>query len=322
MARPEAALEHYESQARQAQATVLLVQRQWRRMSFDDLERSWAKIVRLLTVTVASGMLGAAKAGAAYVPEALDDDTAAGLVAAASFARTASDGRPLDTLLYAAVIRVKERLNQGVEPPLALDAGGEWLNTLARTQVADAARGAAGATIAATPRAGYVRLVSPPCCQRCAVLSGKFFRWNTGFQRHPRCDCRHLPAHEGTRTADLTDRIGPDQVRDLTVAQRQAVSDGADLNQVINAHRPNSRSKNRLYTSEGTTSRGVYGGYERRPDGSLRRRGKGEKQPRRLTPEAIYRLTSSREEAVRLLGRYGYLVDDEVLAVRRLRALL
>ena len=41
--------------------------------------------------------------------------------------------------------------------------------------------------IMATRNAGYVRYEPAPYCQRCAVLVGKWFKANTGFQRHPRC---------------------------------------------------------------------------------------------------------------------------------------
>jgi hypothetical protein len=317
VAPPDVALKHYESQLRQAQATVQLAQRQWARMSLADLDVSWASIVRRLTITVASGMLGAAKAGVAYVPEALDDGTSAGHVAPAPFAQAASDGRPLDTLLYSAVVRVKNDLGSGVAAPQALDAGGEWLSTLVRTQVADAGRGATGVAIAATPRAGYTRFVTPPCCQRCAVLAGKFFRWNTGFQRHPKCDCRHEPTLEG-HTARRRP-FSADQIKDLTPAQRSAIADGANVNQVINSRR--GRAHSGMTTNEGTTRQG-YASYVRRE--VARQRGLVERETvsrgagvrnstrvgNRLTPEAIYRVTASREEAIRLLGLNGYIVGD------------
>jgi hypothetical protein len=313
---PDVALRHYESQLRQAEATVVLARRQWRRMSLIDLDRSWARIVQRLSLTVASGMLGAARAGAAYVPEALDEGSA-GEVDPAAFARTASDGRPLDSLLFASVVRVKTDLAAGRAPLEALGEGGAWLETLVRTQVADAARGAAGVAITKTPRTGFVRLVTPPCCQRCSVLAGKFFKWNTGFQRHPKCDCRHVPVSESGQHRGLVDAIEPGQVRDLTRAQRQAIADGADLNQVVNAKRRGSG----MTTTEGTTRRG-YASYVRRE--VARQRGLVERETvsrgsarrnatrvgNRLTPDAIYRVSATREEAVRLLALNGYITGD------------
>ena len=137
-------------------------------------------------------------------------------------------------------------------------------------------------------------MVSAPCCQRCAVLAGKFFKWNDGFLRHPRCDCRHIPAKDSDWQG-RTSEVGPDQIRDLTQAQRQAIADGADQNQVINAHRRGARSADGMSTSEGTTRRGFAG--QRRPG------------QQRMTPEAIYRTSATREEAIEKLRANGYILD-------------
>lgn len=265
-------------------------------------------------------MYGAAKAGAAYIPKYLDEDPAV-QVDPRGWVQSANDGRPLDSLLYSAVTHTKMLLGSGQSAADALGAGGAWLDMLAHTQVADAARGAAGVAITSTPRMGYSRLVSPPCCQRCAVLAGKFFKWNAGFQRHPRCDCRHVPVKEGSPLRDVDQHIGPDQIKDLTKAQRSAIADGADQNQVINAHRAGSRSSDGMTTVEGTTRRG-YASYVNREvarqkgevskETVVRSRGRRNvtRTKPRLTPEAIYRLSSTREEAVRLLGLNGYLLGD------------
>lgn len=290
----EVAEAHYAAQLRQAEAAVVLARRLWRGMG-GDLEASWAKIVRRLTLIVGSAQLGAARAGAAYVPESLDfDPEVLGEVNPNRWAGVASDGRALDSLLFASVVRARTHLGAGDPLPQALGAGGKWLEGLVRTQVADAGRGAAGVAIAARPRVGYVRLVSPPCCQRCAVLAGKKFRFNTGFQRHPRCDCVHAPAREGTFPKGYKADIDPSEIRDLTEAQRKAISDGADVNQVINSHRPKNRSADGMTTSEGTTRRGLAG---QRLGGQAR-----------MTPEAVYRVSATREEAVELLKRHGYLI--------------
>lgn len=306
MSAAEVAERHYAAQLRQAEATLILVRRLWRRMSLDDLDGSWAGIVNRLTLIVAAAQLGAARAGAAYVPEALDEDIPAdGEINPSRWAGVASDGRPLDSLLFGAVIHTRGSLGIGTAPTGALAAGGKWLDLLAHTQVADAGRGATGVGIAAREGVGYVRVISVPCCQRCAVLAGKFFKWNAGFQRHPLCDCRHAPSTRGV-PAGFSKSINPDQIKDLTQAQRQAIADGGNVNQVINANRK--RAAGGMTTTEGTTRRGVYGGYERMPDGTLRRRAKGERVPQRLTPDAIYRLASDRAEALDLLKRFGYLL--------------
>lgn len=171
-----------------------------------------------------------------------------------------------------------------------------WLDLAIQRQISDTGRLASGTAIAATRNTGYVRYVNPPCCQDCAILAGRWYRHSAGFQRHHRCDCQHRPASSREVPAGYTDTIALDQIRDLTAAQRKAIDDGADLNQVVNAYRRQTPSRRHRMqtTTEGTSRAGWYG-----------RTGRG---GRRLTPEAIYTQARSREEAVRLLADYGYLI--------------
>ena len=307
------------AQAMTSQGVLMLVRRQWDRMqSVDD----WPMIVDEVTAITAAGQLAVARRGIEFAAESLDDEAVAA-VSAREFAGVAPDGRRLDSLLYSSVVHAREKYSKVDEQ---LESGRKWLAMLAHTAVADAGRGATQAQIVATPRAGYLRMVSPPCCQRCAVLAGKFFRWNEGFRRHPNCDCTHVPT-TGKAPAGYVDSIDPAQVHDLTEAQRQAIEDGADFNQVVNAYRR--RTKDRegyMSTSEGTTRRG-WSSYVRREVARQRQeiaaetvkasgpRGAVSAYPvrrteRRLTPEAIYRAAESREEAVRLLALNGYILGD------------
>lgn len=285
---PDAATAHYLAQHRQSQAALILARRQWLLMEA-DIESSWARIAEQLALIVASAQLGAARAGAAYVPAALaeigHEVAALGEVQPLALAGVASDGRPLGSLLYSSVTHTKAELFRGASLVDSLAAGGKILDRAVVTQVADAGRDGAGIAIAARPKVGYTRLVGATCCQRCAVLAGKFFRWNQGFLRHPRCHCRHVPC-EQKDFGGLTDNPSPDQVHDLTIAQRKAISDGADMNQVINAHRKGARSADGMTTTEGATR--IAGP--------------------RLTPEAIYRLSATHAEAIERLKRFGYLL--------------
>ena len=176
-----------------------------------------------------------------------------------------------------------------------------------QTILADARRAATSVAITARPSvSGYVRMLNPPSCSRCAVLAGRWYRWNEGFERHPRCDCLHIPAEE----ADATDlRVNPalyfeslderDQERIFTVAGARAVRDGADIGQVVNARRGMRTAQlfgqDLLVTTEGTTRRG----------GASRAR-TGRKGPR-LMPESIYSVATDRADAIRLLRVNGYL---------------
>lgn len=310
MPTPDAAEKHYAAQLRQATAASLQAQEQWQQIG-SDFDTGWSGIASRVALIVGSAQLGAARSGAAYIPAALGEigQEAAidGAVRPQGWAGVASDGRMLDSLLYSAVVHAKIAAGAGLSTRDALLAGQKNLNLIVQTQVADAGRGAAGVAIAARPRVGWTRMVASPCCQRCAVLAGKWFKWNTGFLRHPKCRCRHVPC-EQQGFSGYTSKVEVGDVRDLTLDQRRAVADGANLNQVINAHRAGARSSDGMTTSEGVTRRGVYGGYRRNADGSLTRVQRGENVPARLTPEAVYRLAATREEALQRLKQNGYLL--------------
>ena len=128
---------------------------------------------------------------------------------------------------------------------------------------------------------GYVRAVNPPCCKDCAVQAGKFFRSNTGFKRHPGCDCVHIPTTVA-QPGGFGQSVDPADITNLSAAERDALADGADLSRVVNANR--GRSKDGFTTTERKPKRG-----------------------QRLTPEGIYRVSATREEAVRRLRDNGYL---------------
>src|SRR5690606_6627480 len=87
---------------------------------------------------------------------------------------------------------------------------------------------------------GYVRMVNPPCCPRCAILAGRWYRWSAGFQRHPRCDCVHIPSREsvaGDLRTDPEALFREGKIRGLTEAETQAIRDGADMARVVNVKR-------------------------------------------------------------------------------------
>jgi hypothetical protein len=147
---------------------------------------------------------------------------------------------------------------------------------------------------------GYVRMLTLPSCGRCVVLAGRFYRWNAGFLRHPRCDCRHVPSSENVAGDLRTDAY--EAFNSYTPAQQdkhfgkggaQAIRDGADVSQVVNSRRGMSASGR--MTTEGTSRRGNY----RQVTG----------RDRRMTPQAIYDLNKGdRAAAVRDLERYGYIL--------------
>lgn len=288
---PAASVRHYRDRQRLQVATRAAVRRAWRTMG-NDFDASWPRVRTEAVAALSGAQAAAARAGAAYVEDVLAEIGQQvepdGRVRAETFSGVASDGRPLDTLLYAGVTNAKDAVAAGATPQEALERGGRFLDMATLTQVADAARGATSVGIAARPRVGWVRMVNPPCCSRCAVLAGRWYRWSSGFQRHPRCDCTHIPSTEGTAsdfTTDPRQLLERGLVNDLTTVESKALAEGADLGRVVNAR----RGSVGMTTTEATTRRGV-----------------GRRV--RLTPEGIYRHAADRDDAVRLLRLHGYVI--------------
>lgn len=303
----EVAAAHYAERAQLAKATAAAGLALWAGTDDEDVSRSWLeRLQRMLDILRGAQLIAARKADL-YVTSALDaqgiDSPAMGRVAPEAFAGIASDGRPLVSLLQAPVVAMKTALARGVTLPRAKATGAATLEMIARTQVEDAGRVADGVAIAARPRMGFVRVVNPPACSRCLILAGRYYEWNTGFQRHPQCDCIHVPA-QGEAAAEseglITDPKAyfnslskEDQDKVFTKAGAEAIRDGADVGQVVNARRGLSTASG--VTREGTSRRGF----------ARSRLGAG---AARLMPEAIYREANSREEAVNLLRLHGYIV--------------
>lgn len=309
MASIPTAIEHHYTLVREQEARALATAtRQWHRLGPNWIADAWRE--RIPTITAAITTAQRTAAASALVSGALalgQQDTWAtpdGLVDPDAFAGLTADGRPLDTLLRAPAITARTLIAGGVEPAEALAAGGRQLSMMVLTEIADAGRGAAGVQIAARPRVGYVRMLNQPSCSRCVILAGRFYRWNQGFLRHPRCDCTHVP----TMVTDQAEAFArgliddpyeaftrmseAEQNRVFTNAGAKAIRDGADMYQVVNARR--GMKYRGAFTSEGTSRHGWAG--------QMLRRGQ-----KRMTPETIYRLNPNREQAVEALRAQGYI---------------
>lgn len=158
----------------------------------------------------------------------------------------------------------------------------DWqFDQLVDSIVQDAARAAESVAVAVRPNIYHVRFLNPPSCSRCAVLAGRVYRWSEGFLRHPGCDCTMIPTTVASPyVQDVGQLVRDGQVSGLSKDDRLALEDGADFNKVVNV-----RSKNAglLEAGHALTSGG------------------------RPTPAGIYRLASTREQAVELLRRYRYI---------------
>ena len=307
MAVPAAAVAHYRAIQRLQALAVLSAEALWSEVSLSDLSGSWSEQATLLVPALTGLQARAASAGSIYGATALAQqglyEAPRRFVDPEAFSGFASDGRTLEGLLYSSVPHVKNLIGAGMAPAEALASGRSYLSGAVRTQVADAARAAAGVDISTRTNVGYVRMLNPPSCSRCSILAGKYYAWNSGFSRHPRCDCIHVPSTEKAITGAgaeglLHDPYGyfeslseADQDRLYTKASAQAIRDGGDIFQVVNS-RARGMKPGGLVTTEGTSKRGNYG------------RGRAP----RLTPEGIYSQGKSREETLRLLERNGYIL--------------
>ncbi|WP_137769985.1 hypothetical protein [Brachybacterium sp. SGAir0954] len=218
-----------------------------------------------------------------------------------SFAGTSSDGGDLEGALYVPAIRAKAAIASGTAPAPALRAVRGEFEKIVRGLVSDAGRKAATALNATRFTGGYTRMLNPPSCSRCAILAGRWFRWNDGFQRHPQCDCVHIPAKSQQWARDEGFVMDPyeyfnslsekDQGRLFGTGNAQAIRDGADIFQVQNARR--GRASDGMTTTASTSRRrGIYRG-----------------STARLTPDGIYeRAGGNRDAALRLLEQHRYVL--------------
>lgn len=331
MSTPETAVKHYRAMLRLQRSARAAAAVAWSSLSAAYLSESWGSVSPALERTVSRLQLDAATRGAGYGARTLADqglyEAPEAWVDPSSLAGVSSRGASLGAALYSAIPHTKDLISGGMPERQALARGREVLQMSAAAQVADAGRTAAGLDTFARPKVGYVRMLNPPSCSRCSVLAGRFYRNNEGFQRHPRCDCVHVPTTR-TEAAESEGLIHDpyayfeslsESTQDKTFgkAQAQAIRDGADLFQVVNARRGMSyagvsadgtRRGQKVvsdFTREGTSKRALWGGAN--PKG------------KRLTPDAIYAQGLPREATLDLLAKHGYLLPQGQVAEGAIR---
>ncbi|MCS3426753.1 hypothetical protein [Leucobacter aridicollis] len=187
----------------------------------------------------------------------------------------------------------KAAIRRGYGLKAALALGGRVLDKIVFSEVTAAGSWADQAAMTIRPNlTGYVRMVSPGACKDCVILAGKWFRWNEGFERHPWCNCRHIPAAEaldGDFSTDpyayfnSLDRAAQDKL--LGPVGAQTVRDGGDIYRVVNVQ-----------------NRGLGFGKQARTYGT----------PMKLTPQQIYAQGLPREKTLQLLRSEGYITGSQV----------
>jgi hypothetical protein len=275
--------------------------RAWRLVNPSRIAESWAARMLPLLVTLTGAQRVVAGEADRYLDNALDaqglDPAAAARTAPRAVSGVASDGRTLDGLLYRPAVTTLDLIGGGTGVRESLAAGSYLLDMIVRTQVADAGRAAdLVATTARRQATGYVRMLVGKSCSRCVVLAGRWYRYDAGFNRHPKCDCVGVPGRENTAGDERTDPRSyfnslsrDEQDKAFTKAGAEAIRNGSDVAKVVNARRGMQTAsiggRNVLVTTEAAG---------RRP---------------RLMPEAILAASGGdRDQAIRLLKVHGFIL--------------
>lgn len=289
------------------------------RLIFNRVEYSFAEVADEVELAVSSSQQKIAAGAQTYAGRILGPvDAGVGKLNTVPLIGVTGIGIPIEEVFAGSRIMTTQE---------ALRTGLVWGFQLTKAALADTARQSTILGMSGRQTAGYVRALVGNTCSRCAILAGKHYVSDEAFLRHPNCDCIHVPyrsdqAPSPTVNANeyfdsLTEQ---EQDRAFTKAGAEAIREGADINQVVNARRGMSSVANaagqrrlatrRLYgqdlavTSEGMTRRGfAYNRLRNSPNGS-----NPAKAPR-LMPESISKLAGGDKEKLRmLLRRNGYIL--------------
>lgn len=188
------AAEFYSRQSRVARGAAAAVSRVFAGVDPDDIPGSWRALLPRAAATVAAAELAAASQGQPYVSAVV---VAAGVEAAPAGRVVASalvEPEWLRGMLMVPALRALQQIGRGRDRAEALTAARGQAALTAQTQVSFAGSEAVSVAQVAEPNVGgWVRVLQLPSCGRCAVLAGRVYKWNDGFQRHPGCDCVHRP---------------------------------------------------------------------------------------------------------------------------------
>jgi hypothetical protein len=319
------------AQRREIAAALASIRRSWRRMGL-DFDSSWPLILPLITqaLTTAQGRLLEDVPG--YIPTALKDTgqripEQVFTPNLSRFVGVTGGGVALGVALSGTIPRTKGLISRGMPAQSAMLSTGNWLMRVAGTILSDTARGGEQLAMKSRSVGYYVRMLEPPSCGRCVILAGSRYSTSTAFQRHPGCDCRHVPVTDADAAEGLVaslpeylDGASDEQLVRIfgSKANAQAYKDGADANQLINAYRKGSvytaqvGGRSLLATTEGVTRRGWANSSMRQAD-YLKAQGESKpgryrslKAPR-IMPATIYRIAANQAEADRLLRLYGWI---------------
>lgn len=335
------------SQRRIADLAESTVRSVWRRMRGRRWSTAWRDDVGPQVTEILTSAQGATVARSArYATAALSE---LGMEAADpnpinpdGLTGVTGAGFPVGERAYSAVLATvdayyesqRSGADQASAERSALLDGERYMAAVAAEILADTTRAAEAVAFAARPWVdGFIRSPEPGACSRCIVLAGKFYLFNEGFQRHPRCRCNHVPAPPDKDDRNrLLAATSPDRhFESLSKAEQDAtfgeagadsIRAGADIGQVVNARRGMSKAqvfgRDVVVTTEGTTRRGLaYRSLSRGTDSSTdtrrvvngRRQRVASTRAPRLMPESLAEIAGDdRDEFIRLLRINGFIL--------------
>lgn len=292
---PNSSVTHYQESQAIRSSVMREVSSIWGGMS-EDFDLSWQTVGPRVNQAITAAQTYSAVSAVEYaVAEGAEVGMSMDIVApvnVAAFAGYTHDGGLVSDVSRGSVVQAKQAVARGVTVEQALAVGGAWLSRFAVNEVTEASSGALSTAVAASPTTtGFVRMLNPPSCPDCVILAGKWYRWNEGFQRHPGCDCRHVPARESmdelrTNPYDYFNSLSQSEQDKLFGADdAQAIRDGADIYRVRN-----------------TRNRGASSGKSwqaRRYD-----------SPTVTIDDILRQSRGDRSEAIRLMEKHGFILPD------------
>lgn len=228
-----------------------------------------------------------------------------------AFTGWAPYGNTLTDAVGGVVSRTSRLIGEGMAVGQAVEKARQYLRFVASETVRSTARDVEHLDILTRPNIGYVRMLNPPSCMFCVMLAGRRYAWNTGFERHPNCDCIHVPCNQKQLAGAVMEGLVLDpyeyfasldekaQNRLFGTGNAEAIRAGADMYQVVNAYRPGNLYAGGHRTREGMTRRGYAGKNVQHLLG-------------RRTPRAIFEACRNggwtREAYLRHLVSHGYIL--------------
>ncbi|WP_421793143.1 hypothetical protein [Gardnerella sp. KA00127] len=307
---------HKRVTAREAVA-VRAARHAWSRVDKNDIRGSWARVKQPLVDVLSDVQEQAvdagldanvdvmAEIGQYSAPEALVDSHA--------FSKFSAGGVPLDEWVDRPAIRTLELIKEGVGVDEALGRVGGSFSSSVATNLADVIRQAQQADIATRRHMGFIRCCNADACKWCIVLSGKIYRYNTGFERHMNCHCYHLPVNLddvgsvmdiAPSPIELFNRMSEsEQNKTFGIVGARSIRAGADIGQIVNS---------KLDSARITKSSRSYFALQLKDKGFTlpSAKDKSRKPFRRLTVDECW-ASGNRKEAIQRLKDNGYILPRD-----------